>query len=176
MVGKDPENDPKFSFPDNWCLGDLDVEYPEGDDSKDLRNANVTCNTPAGVTAVSYDENPQCNVATCSRLSDKSKILDIHVSNRDNVVIEVSKVYDRNQNKGIMIDIPRTNSTMEPLEGEWLRGDQILSLSHMYAPVISKQKSGHTALVVWFPQTSSLCSLIDLCADHHHHVSSCVHI
>lgn len=43
VVGEDPAQDPKFAFPDNFCLGPL---------------ANETCNTPAGIAAISYDINP----------------------------------------------------------------------------------------------------------------------
>ena len=42
-VGFDEKRDPRFSFPPNFCLGEL---------------LNDTCHTPAGVAAIAYDDNP----------------------------------------------------------------------------------------------------------------------
>ena len=54
----------------------------------------------------------QCNVPTCDRLGNDSKVLDIHITNRDYVLMDVSKVFDRNKERGILIDLPRTNSSL----------------------------------------------------------------
>ena len=43
-VGNDAESDPRWAFPENFCLGEL--------------NSNGTCETPAGVAAISYNVNP----------------------------------------------------------------------------------------------------------------------
>ena len=43
MVGRDPVKSAKFSFLKPFCLGELQ---------------NDTCQTPAGVAAITYDINP----------------------------------------------------------------------------------------------------------------------
>lgn len=100
VVGFDEETDPRYQFTKNFCLGEL---------------INGTCQTPAGVAAISYSVNPLCNVQTCDRLSPDTKILDMHMTNRELVELQISKVYDENSEEGIFLDIPRTNDTRAPL-------------------------------------------------------------
>ena len=57
----------------------------------------------------------QGSLPSSPRLSINTKVIDLSVSNRDNIVIDVSKVYDKNQAEGIKFHIPRTNKTRSPL-------------------------------------------------------------
>ncbi len=67
---------------------------------------------------MAYDTNPLCNVLTCGRLSPDSKVVDIGITNRDNVPVDVKEVYDLEGNEGILLDIPRTNSSGIGLPGK----------------------------------------------------------
>jgi hypothetical protein len=42
--------------------------------------------------------------------------LDIHITSRESVLIGVSNVYDESKKKGMLIDVPRTNASMEALK------------------------------------------------------------
>lgn len=66
----------------------------------------------------SFITNLQCNVRTCDRLASDTKVLDIHVTSRENVLIDVSNVDDKEtgHEKGILIDVPRTNASMSGLK------------------------------------------------------------
>ena len=59
----------------------------------------------------------QCNVPTCDRLAPDTKILDMHVTNRDNILVSLNKVMGSDNKEGIYLDIPRTNGSRTPMEG-----------------------------------------------------------
>lgn len=86
---------PWLQFPADFCLEPL---------------INDTCQAPAGVSAVVYDTNPLGSLPSSPRLSLDTKIVEASVSNRDNALIDVSKVYE-NQEGGIQLYLPRTNRT-----------------------------------------------------------------
>ena len=86
---------PWLQFPADFCLEPL---------------INDTCQAPAGVSAVVYDTNPLGSLPTSPRLSLDTKIVEASVSNRDNALIDVSKVYE-DQQGGIQLYLPRTNRT-----------------------------------------------------------------
>lgn len=54
---------------------------------------------------------------TCDRLSKDSMVLDMHVTDKNNVRVDLKKVYDVNGTAGIYMDIPRTNTTKFNIEG-----------------------------------------------------------
>ena len=86
---------PWLQFPADFCLEPL---------------INDTCQAPAGVSAVVYDTNPLGSLPSSPRLSLDTKIVEASVSNRDNALIDISKVYE-NQEGGIQLYLPRTNRT-----------------------------------------------------------------
>ena len=59
----------------------------------------------------------QCNVPTCDRLAYDTQIVDLHVTNRDNLPVSVNRVFDEQQREGILMDLPRTNASFYPLKG-----------------------------------------------------------
>ncbi len=115
-VGYDPEKDPRWRFADpDWCLEGLQ---------------NGTCNSIVGVASISYapPTNPLCNVPTCDRLASDTKVLDIHVTDNQNILVEVSQVYVEEEgikDEGIYLDIPRTNDTREGMPGIFLRHKKV---------------------------------------------------
>ena len=58
----------------------------------------------------------QGSLPTSPRLSLDTKVVELSVSNRDNLIIDVKKVKEDGKN-GIHIYIPRTNKTREGLLG-----------------------------------------------------------
>ena len=54
---------------------------------------------------------------TCDRLASDSKILDMHMTDRELVLMDINKVYDLEGLEGIKLDIPRTNKTMAGMPG-----------------------------------------------------------
>jgi hypothetical protein len=57
-------------------------------------------------------------VWTCNRLSPDTKTLDLYVTNQNLVLQEVSGVLDLTGKEGILIDIPRTNTTADNIPGK----------------------------------------------------------
>ena len=56
----------------------------------------------------------QGSLPSSPRLSENTKVIEVSISNRDNVGVDVSKIYD-NGTEGINFFIPRTNKTRTPL-------------------------------------------------------------
>ena len=54
---------------------------------------------------------------TCDRLAPDTKILDMHMTDRELVPMDIDKVYDEKQQHGIGLYIPRTNETVAGLPG-----------------------------------------------------------
>lgn len=48
---------------------------------------------------------------TCDRLAPDTKILDLHMRNREMILVDVNKVFDEYGEEGIKLDIPRTNDS-----------------------------------------------------------------
>lgn len=61
----------------------------------------------------------QCtpNIITCGRLAPDTKILDMHMTDRELVLMDIDKVFDQEQQNGIGLYIPRTNETLLSLPG-----------------------------------------------------------
>lgn len=142
-VGRLNTKPPRFSFPPYWCLGPIvnnsakgieECQTPAGLAAISYeinplvikRALNLTplriylalkrefsSGSCLVVSSNNWSLNSfQCNVPTCGRLAKDTKVLDIYVTNRDRVLMEVSRV-EKGAEKGIKLDIPRTNASME---------------------------------------------------------------
>ena len=60
----------------------------------------------------------QCHVPTCSRLADDTVIVDLTMTSRDHIVLDIDNVYDRHKREGILIDIPRTNKSRTAIDSK----------------------------------------------------------
>ena len=55
---------------------------------------------------------------TCSRLADDTVIVDLTMTSRDHIILDIDNVYDRHKREGILIDIPRTNKSRTGIDSE----------------------------------------------------------
>ena len=55
---------------------------------------------------------------TCDRLAKDTKVLDMHVTNVENVVVSLSNTFGRDGVEGLKLDIPRHNGTRHGVDSK----------------------------------------------------------
>ena len=69
-------NPPWIQFPKDFCLDDL--------------NANNTCDSAAGISAIVYETNPMATLPTSPRLAPNTQVIDLTVTNKANRVVDIA--------------------------------------------------------------------------------------